>query len=69
MDNLLTLEQFNNETINEGSEKKIRSFYISQKHDGLEIDDAVNITARKFKKSEAEIRKMCADVLDEKKNN
>lgn len=65
MDNLLTLEELSQESINEGSDKKIRSFYKIQKHDGIEIGDAVTITAKKFKKSEKEIEDICDDILDE----
>lgn len=69
MENLLTLEELSKDTINEGSEKKIRSFYISQKHDGIEVGDALTLTARKFKMKESDVKKVCDDVLDEKKNN
>jgi hypothetical protein len=69
MINLLTLEQFNCESINEGSEKQIRSFYISQKHDGIEVGDAILITAKKFKKTEKYIKELCKDILNESKTN
>lgn len=68
MENLLTLEQLSQDTINEGSVKKVRSFYISQKKDGVEVGDALTLTAQKFKMKEEDVKKVCDDILDEKKN-